>query len=194
LLDQAVALEQRGARRREDALRVATWRLDAIGSADRALLVNAARLARYSHDFAQVRRLARAAFEVDPDTEAGLLLGEALFELGAFTDSETVLAAAQHAAATERELLQVVAERTKNLVWGLLRAPDALAVNRTVLAGATSADVRNELIADQASILMFSGHPRPCLDLLDQLENVADLRTRVLRAIAEAPALVVTGQ
>lgn len=194
LLHRAGAVEGWGARRREDALRIATWRMDATGTADRSLLVAGARLARYAQDFTQAGRLARVAFEAEPDGESGLLLGESLYELGDFLEAEAVLARAQQLASGDRQVVQIADERAKNLFWGLLRTEDALAVNRAARASLQSADARNELLAQEASDLMFSGHPRPALDLLAQLENTGDLRTRVLRAIPEAPALTVTGQ
>ena len=55
LLEHADRIDGWGARRREDAIRVATARLDASGAADPALLVRAARLARYGQDFAAGR-------------------------------------------------------------------------------------------------------------------------------------------
>ena len=59
LLDLADRIEAHGARRRDDPIRVALARLDATGSADAALLVQAARLARTDHDFVRVERLGR---------------------------------------------------------------------------------------------------------------------------------------
>jgi hypothetical protein len=105
LLAQVEALEATGARRREDALRIAMWRLEATGIADASVLVRAARLARYAHDYAQVVTLARPALETEPSTEAGLLLGEALYELGSFAEAETVLARATESAADDDELV-----------------------------------------------------------------------------------------
>ena len=82
LLEHADHLDAHGARRREDAIRSATARLEASGSADADLLVGSARLARYGHDFATVERLARAALRDGMTSEIGLLLGEALHEIG----------------------------------------------------------------------------------------------------------------
>src|SRR5262245_22451874 len=57
VLEHADRIDALGARRREDAIRVATARLEAAGTADADLLLKAARLARYGHDFPQVERL-----------------------------------------------------------------------------------------------------------------------------------------
>lgn len=198
LLGHVERIERHGARRQEDPLRIATWRLDATGTADPKLLVAAARLARYGYDLAQAARLARTAL-ADLDggptrVEAQLLLGEALAELGEFADGEAVLAEAEAAALDERQLVQACAVRVRTLLWGLRRPDAALAVNRAARGRVTGRDARHELIADEATLLMFSGRPVEALAALEHLGTGADLRTRVLRAIPEASALVATGR
>ncbi|MCA0330189.1 MAG: LuxR C-terminal-related transcriptional regulator [Actinobacteria bacterium] len=91
LLDQVARTEAHGARRRDDVLRVAAWRLDATGTADAETLVTGAELARASHDYPQVERLARAALLLEPDARASALLGEALYEQGLFDEADAVL-------------------------------------------------------------------------------------------------------
>jgi DNA-binding CsgD family transcriptional regulator len=198
LLAHADRIEEHGARRREDPLRIASWRLDATGTADPTLLVAAARLARYGYDLAQAARLARAALTELGDgparVDAQLVLGEALGELGMFAESEAVLADAESAATDEQQLVQVVAIRVRTLLWGLFRPDAALAVNRAARARVTGRNAQDELRADEATLLMFSGHPVEALRALDGLGAGTDLRTRVLRAIPEASALVATGR
>jgi tetratricopeptide (TPR) repeat protein len=198
LLGQAARVEGYGARRREDPLRIATWRLDATGTAEPALLLTAARLARYSHDLVQAARLARAALADLPAgatrVEAQLVLGEALNELGDFTAAEAELAAADAAAADDRQLALVVAVRANALLWGLRRPEAALDVIRTARARATDPEVRRELIADEATVLVFSGHPAAALAVLDGFGPGGELRARAFRAIAEASALVCVGR
>ena len=92
LLAEAEAIEAHGARRREDPIRIATWRLEATGRADPALLLVAARLARYDHNFRRAADLARAALAAEPSAVAGLVLGEALYNLGEFEEAEQILA------------------------------------------------------------------------------------------------------
>src|SRR5262249_49137002 len=50
-----------------------------------------------------------------------------------------------------------------------------------------------ELVADEASVLTFSGHPDRALAVLDRIAG-ADRRTRVVRAIAGAVALAAAGR
>ena len=130
LLEHADRIDGHGARRREDPIRVATARLEATGTADPRLLVRAARLARYGHDFTQVERLARAALVGGPSPDAGLLLGEALHELGEFDEADAVLTAAEAAAEPgDDDLVHIIEMRARNLMWGLLRYEEAAAVN-----------------------------------------------------------------
>jgi DNA-binding NarL/FixJ family response regulator len=197
LLEHADRIEAHGARRREDAIRIATARLDAGGVADGALLLRGARLARYGHDFAQVERLAAAAIGVDGLTpEAGLLLGEALHERGRFAEADDVLTGAQaRAVAGDDLLVHLVEIRSRNLMWGLLRADDALEVNRRAreLVGE---DRRLELDLNEALLLSYGGRPAEALACLERAgpAALAGPRLRALHALAEVPALVAAGR
>jgi hypothetical protein len=114
LLERAGRIDGYGARRREDPIRVATARLEASGSADPALLVRAARLARYGHDFHQVELLSRAALVHGMTPEVGLLLGEALHEVGTYVEADEVLTAAEQVAGDDELLVHIVELRSRN--------------------------------------------------------------------------------
>jgi len=88
LLAHAERIEKLGAHRRGDPLLIASWRLQATGTADPDLLLQAASIARYSYDMKQTRRLAEAVLHHRTDHRAGLLLAEALAALGHFEDAE----------------------------------------------------------------------------------------------------------
>ncbi|MGD9997082.1 MAG: LuxR C-terminal-related transcriptional regulator [Ilumatobacteraceae bacterium] len=72
--DLAEAIRARGARRREDRLRVVLWSLESGGGLASAELVAAARDAIGAGDPALAHRLAEAAWEADRSVDAGLLL------------------------------------------------------------------------------------------------------------------------
>ncbi len=198
----AERVERYGARRGQDPLRIASWRLDADGTADPELLVAGARLARFGHDFRQAERLARAALlehgervgPIEAQAQAYLLLGEALSELGSAAEAETVLAAAQSGVVAERDVVRVVAARTQNLLTGLLRPAVAIEVNRAARCGLRDAAGRAELLAGEARALVTAGRPGEALRVVELLAGDAEPRTRVLRALAEAPALAMTGR
>ena len=195
LLEHADRIDAHGARRREDPIRVATARLEATGSADPALLVKAARLARYGNDFPQLERLGRAAVVGGVTPEAGLLLGEALHELGRFPEADEVLAAAEEAAADDDALLVPITEiRTRNLMWGLLRPDEALAVNGDVRERLRHRPGVGELTLNEALLLTYSGRPVDALAVLAPVPETDSPRERAMRALAELPAIVATGR
>ena len=175
------------------ALRIAVWRLDAGGRPDPAVLVRGARLARDAHDFRVVRRLIEAVPEEQLDAVGALLLGEALYELGIFDASERILALGQGLPSSEHVALRLAVTRAKNAHWGLCQPEAALAINAGARTVVTSGPLAEELVASEASVLMFSGRPDRALTVLERLAG-DDRRTRVVRAIVEAVALAATGR
>lgn len=192
LLAAAERVEELGARRREDARRIATWRLDAGGSPDPVLLLQAATVARHTHDFAEVERLAGVLMEDAPSAEAALLLGEALYELGHFDRSEAVLGATMPEGTDPELLVRQATLRTKNLQWGLCDWAKAMTVVEDAIV-AIGADGWDDLVAEKGSVLLFSGHPQQALDLFDTIDAHTS-RTRVLIALIQSPALAAVGQ
>jgi DNA-binding CsgD family transcriptional regulator len=193
LLAQAERLEAAAADPGPAALRIAVWRLDAGGRPDPDVLVRGAHLARYAHDFRVVRRLIEAVPAEQLDAVGALLLGEALYELGDFDGSERVLALGQGLPSSEQTALRLAVTRAKNAQWGLCRPEAALAINAAARAVITSGPQVEELVADEASVLTFSGRPDRALAVLERIGG-SDQRTRVVRAIAGAIALAVAGR
>src|SRR5215469_2205442 len=193
LLAQAERLEATHAASGPEALRIAVWRLDAGGHPDPAALVRGAHLARYAHDFRVVRRLMEAVPGGQLDAVGALLLGEALYELGVFDVSERVLARGQRLPSSEHVALRLAVTRAKNAQWGLCQPERALAINTGARAVVTSGPLVEELVADEASVLTFSGRPDRALAVLAHMEGTSR-RTQVVRAIAAAPALAMTGR
>jgi DNA-binding CsgD family transcriptional regulator len=203
LLELANHLTDLGARRRDDAARIAIWKLEGGGRAEPVVLMAAAHLAKYAHDFAQVERLAGAVLADDPRAvDAAILLGEAHHELGHFDAAEKALSLASLEAVEQHEIVLAAGARAQNFLWGLLDPPAAIDVVEHARArlGPAAVASRNELLVEHASIRVFSGEPRAGLALLGDLEAAPDgtgtatLHTRVLRAIAEAPARALLGQ
>jgi hypothetical protein len=192
LLAQADRLEAAGPTGAA-VLRIAVWRLDAGGRPDPAVLVRGAHLARYAHDFRLVRRLIEAVPREHLDAAGALLLGEALYELGAFDAAEQVLALGQQRPGSEQVALRLSVIRAKNAQWGLCQPEAALAINAAARTVITSPPLADQLVADEASVLTFSGHPDQALAVLERIEGT-NRRTRVVRAIAAAPALALTGR
>jgi DNA-binding CsgD family transcriptional regulator len=176
LLAQALRVEQYGARRRGDPLIIASWRLDATGTADPDLLLRAATLARHNHDVVRVRKLAAAALRHGQPTEAGALLADALAELGLFAEAESAYA----------DFAPHRPERALNLHFGL-NDPGAA---RRCLQAADAADP--ETIAVTALLSGASGSTRMSVTILEQQAPVAGRRAVWLRVQSEV--LLGTGR
>ena len=194
LLEHAERIESNRARRREDAIRLAVARLEATGSADPALLVRAARLARYGLDFPQVERLSRAAVAQGMTPEGGLLLGEALHELGLFTEAEAVLSAASTTSDDTTLTVHLTEIRSRNLMWGQLDVDEALAVNAQARAAVPEPEAVAELTLSEAMLLTYSGFPHDALAVLATVGEPTGARARALAALAEVPALIGVGR
>jgi hypothetical protein len=162
LLTQADAVEACGARRREDPIRIATWRLAATGRADPGLLLRAARLARFGGDHRQAADLARAAMAGEPSAAAGLVLGESLYDLACFEEAEQVLAEAIERAVGDDELVRICTVRRRNLFWGRRLDAEAIAAGRAVAPRLSSAAARDELTIGEAEVLAFGARRRRC--------------------------------
>src|SRR5437763_1788919 len=114
----AEAVEATGARRRDDTLRVATWRLEA-GGGDPDRMLAAARIASGRYDFALSERLAEAAVDAGAGFDARLLIARLAGLQGRSHEVEAQHAALMAAAATDRERALVAIARLDNLVFHL---------------------------------------------------------------------------
>jgi len=181
-----------GARRREDARRVATWRLDGGGAPDPALLIQAARIARLANDFAGVERLATVLRRIEPSVESTILLGEALSELGKFEESETVFAEPLPDGTSDVHVARHTTVRAKNLQWGLCDWESALSVVQTARAH-IGPEFIDDLLAEEAAALSFSGRPQQALDLLARITSTSP-NIAVQVAIDRSVALSMIGR
>jgi ATP/maltotriose-dependent transcriptional regulator MalT len=139
--------------------------------------------------------LGQAALLGGMTPEAGLLVGEALHELGRFDEAEHVLSAASAEDTPDGALrVQLTEIRSRNLMWGLLRFEDALAVNHAGRVPLEDPADVEELDLNQALLLVYSGRPLDALHVLAPIADPTRPRARALKALAEVPALVATGR
>jgi DNA-binding CsgD family transcriptional regulator len=188
----------------DDALHVATWRLEAGVGGDPDTLEAAAALARYAPDLDLTTRLAREAARVRPTARAAVLLGEALYQQCRWDEAEDVLAAAAQRCSGLVELAPVLAVRSINLLFGLDRPDEAVQLLEDALAGAPASEegsearARRELRSRLALVQLFRGRPVEALETLGPEppttgQGQAAARDRVVWAMAGAPALALTG-
>jgi DNA-binding CsgD family transcriptional regulator len=112
-------LEQHGARRRGDPLRMTLLRLDAGGDADPALLVAGAWEAYLASAGPTAERLARAAFDTARTFDTAQLLARVLFEEGKYEEQQDVWIEAGPLAKTEVERALVAVGQAGGYFWGL---------------------------------------------------------------------------
>jgi DNA-binding CsgD family transcriptional regulator len=158
-----------GARRREDALRFATWRLDAGGAMTPELMVTAALTARNRWDLTLAGRLADAAMQAGAGFEAALLRAEVALLQGRGEQAEEQLAALAPLAADDEQRVRVVSARVGNLVSALGRTADALGVIEEAAAVVADPASRDHLAARRAFVLHMGGQLTEALEVIEPL-------------------------
>ena len=191
----AAAFEERGARRREDVLRVATWRLDGGGEGSPPLMLAAARAASVAHDLHLAERLARAALDSGGGIEAAEVLASMVDNLGRHQECEDVLAALDLSGASDQQRAMVGMTRARNMFWGLGRHADAVAASLAVEALVEHPDWRAEMAGQRATFDLLAGRPAQALVAVEPiLAREGGGRPIAAAAIAAAPALAVLGR
>ncbi|MFF4656439.1 LuxR C-terminal-related transcriptional regulator [Streptomyces sp. NPDC001381] len=197
LLAQAGRVEARGARRQDDLLHIASWRLAATGTADRAQLERAATLARHSHDYPQVVRLLEALPPAEHTVGNRLLLADALFQSGRPDEAERVLDQAKTLATTEDDRLAVAVAYSVNALWGMAHASRALEAISSSRTDLDSPEATRTLTISEGCIHAVCGRPVEGLKLLDALgddiDTAADISAWLIAATVKTRALQMTG-
>lgn len=195
----ADAVERVGSRRRDDARRLAAWRLDAGRPADAAVLVDAAREALWARDAVTAERFASAALDLDDlgaadRLEGAHLLGVALDDQGRFEEAEEVMRRHEPHAGGGRSRAMLALSRSGNLFRGLGRHQDAVAVLDAAERDVADPALRQELLAQRASFSVFAGEPDRTLELVAPLLDGSDERAYCEGALQAAVAHVLAGR
>ncbi len=172
--DLANAIEEVGSNHPNDVLRVAVLRLEAGAQIDAVALERGALLARYANDFALTARLGREAFAVVPSSASGLVLGEALNELGFFAEAKLVLESAMNLASNDRELAAAGTQLLTTHFWGLHDDDACKTLADSLQTRLTDLESIGALIGSGASIAAFSGNVFRALTYLDLLPAMED--------------------
>ncbi|MGI5183335.1 LuxR C-terminal-related transcriptional regulator [Dactylosporangium sp. CA-152071] len=160
--------ERTGARRREDLLRWAVWRLTGGGPVNAAWMTEAARLATLLRARVAVReRLARHAWRATGAAEAGLLLAAAQFDAGRSGDGYAVLDRIAATAGTDEDRAGAALAQAFYLGWGAGRLDEALATLERAGTVVTDPQWRAALTTQRSMLLAASGAPDDALALLE---------------------------
>ncbi|HEY2668732.1 MAG TPA: LuxR C-terminal-related transcriptional regulator [Actinomycetota bacterium] len=196
----ADGLEAAGARRSDDLLRLVTARLEAGQGGTPQLLVAGARRALGSFNPVLGERLARAAADAGGGIPAQLALAQALFGQGREEQGDVLLRLDRglDTGAPDEGVRAVTAIlRALGLLWIDGGSPvEAEVVLRRAEQGIEDPDLRDELTAVRALILLFSGRPVEAIaETLGILERVGANEAACVRtALATVPAFAVTGR
>lgn len=177
--------ERTGARRADDLLRWAVWRLTGGGAFDPAWMSEAARRATLLRARAGLReRLARHAWRATGDVEAGLLVCAAQFDDGRFADGYRTLDQLTATVDSDEGRAGVALTRAFYLGWGAGRLDEALDVLEVAESGVTDPVWRAELATQRSMLLAASGTPAEALALLEPLVDGPERGEPSLRAAA----------
>ncbi|HEX4815983.1 MAG TPA: LuxR C-terminal-related transcriptional regulator [Nonomuraea sp.] len=154
----AESLEATGARRREDRLRLALWRLESGTARDPAIMLTACKLAWAAHDYPLAQRFGWAAHESGGGIEAALILANVLNYAERASEAEGVMASVWERECDERTRTLLTLTRAHTLSWGGLRrqdeADDLLA---TVEPTLTTAENKQEILVLRAVMATAGG-------------------------------------
>lgn len=166
----AAALEASGARRADDVLRVATYRLGAGEAGRPDLLLAGARRAFTMFDFQLCERLARAALNAGGGVPAKLMLAQTLVEQGKSSDTVKVLSDVEHSDLDEHQVADVSGFQAYALV--ILGQPEeaeqALCQAEDKLKDRA---LREQLMSIRARVLCLAGEPQRTIDIFAALQR-----------------------
>jgi DNA-binding CsgD family transcriptional regulator len=165
----AEAVEATGARRREDALRVATWRLDGGGPANAATMLAAATTARWRYDFALAERLTAAALAAGAGLGATLLAAQLAGLQGRHLEAKTRLDALARDTDDDTVRGQVAVIQLEWLVAHPGDIEGALAAAAPTEAATPDPAIRDEIAARRAALVLAVDGPAAGLRVAEPL-------------------------
>jgi DNA-binding CsgD family transcriptional regulator/tetratricopeptide (TPR) repeat protein len=181
----AETVESCGARRHDDLLQIAVWRMQSASASNVSQLLTAADLARRRFDLELTVRLCRAALDIEESFDAKIMLGGSLGELGRLTEAGELLEALVGQEPDERARQLLARERA----WVLCRQPGRLGLAQEVLTQAedSAQDPTLALVAraELALQLTYSGRLAQALEI--GLPLIASEANELVRLGALAP-------
>lgn len=177
----ADALEASGGRRRDDRLRLALWRIDSGGTADRDLLLQAALDALATFDAVLAERLARSAAGIAADFRSDLIVGRAIAAQQRIDEAAAHLDRAAAVAASDDEIAEVALARGNLLYFRAGRPREASEVLLEAIERIGDAGWRDEL---HALLVLFRAGA-------GELRGVAESGRRIIDRPEARPRTVV---
>ena len=187
-------IEAFGARRREDPLRVATWRLDGGGAVSNDLMLRAALTARNAWDLDLAGRLVDAAVLAGGGFDAALLRAEVAALQGRMGEAEEQLGALWPDAVDDAARVRLTSARVDNLVNGLCRCGDAIRVAEEAEPQVADPALRDMVTVRLAYGLHLRGRVTDALRVVEPLMGRAEGYTLVAACITGGACLARAGR
>lgn len=187
----ADAVQAMGARRREDPLRMAVWRLDGDAPGPPGPLVTACRLAWAAHDYPLAIRLGEAAVAAGGGVAAAVALANVLMNVNRHEEGEAVLAAVWERALDERERVLLTSVRS-GLMFAMDRVADAGRLLEETERALRDPGLRAELRVTRGNLVTLAGQCRSGRAIMEELLSEPELapvvvaQARTFRALALA--------
>jgi DNA-binding CsgD family transcriptional regulator len=190
----AESVEASGARRREDLLRIATWRLVG-GGAEPGLMYDAAMAARWRYDFPLAERLARAALEAGGGFEAALLAAQLAGLQGRSDQADAELAAlAAESAADQSHAARIALIRLDNRVIYAGTIDEGLKIAEDVEATLPLCEQRDGIEARRSALLLAKDGPARAMSVLQPILDRAQGRALAWACMPGAYSLARMGR
>lgn len=189
----AEAVERTGARRREDTLRVATFRLSG-GGGDPDTMLTAALAARWQYDFALAQRLAQAALDAGGGFDAALLDARLTGLQGRGMESERKLADLAEHATTDAERGAVILARLDNTSFGVTSTTETWDIVEHSLDAIKDPAWRDEIELRRTWVLGQTQGARTTIERLEPLLTRAHGRGLIWASKARGYWLARLGQ
>lgn len=165
-------VEATGARRREDLLRIATWRLEG-GGVRPELMLRAAATARWSYDFPLAERLARAAAHDGAGFEAHLLTAQLVYLQGRGHEADEELARLATTARDDEQRGRVALARLECAIF-LGQVQPGLEIAERAERAIIDPTWRNQVTARRAGLLLAATGPRAAVEVAAPLLQRSD--------------------
>ena len=159
----AGVVEATGARRREDLLRIATWRLEG-GGVRPELMLRAAATARWSYDFPLAERLALAAANDGAGFEARLLAAQLAYLQGRGSEADRDLGALSVTADDDEQRGRVALARLECAIFLGFIQP-GLTIAEQAERSISDPAWRDQVTARRAGLLLAAAGPRAAVEV-----------------------------
>jgi DNA-binding CsgD family transcriptional regulator len=189
-------VEAHGARRREDVVHLALWRVASGGRVPGDQLLRAARLALAGHDPELAVRLV-SAINDDAATDAGgraEVLAEAHAMQGHDDEVERIVASVWDEPLTDAQRAQLSRRLADTRFYNRRDLVGALAAHEAARKRLTDPAELAAVDARRALILAGAGRPAEALRIADSVNDQGDARARVELAAARAASLISLGR